>query len=447
MDRKLRIGSGAGYAGDRLEPALELLRGGNLDYIGFECLAERTIALAQRERIRNPERGYNPLLEYRFEQVLPLAREKGTRILTNMGAANPDAALEITAGLAGKLGLTGMKLAAVTGDDVLEVIRDQPELPLLESGEPLSAILDRVISANAYLGSSPLVESLRAGAHVVLTGRVADPSLFLAPMIHEFGWSPEEYTKLGRGTLVGHLLECAAQVSGGYFADPGRKDVPDLWNIGFPLAEVDSGGNGVITKVAGTGGLVTTATVTEQLLYEIHDPGRYLTPDCTADFSGVVLTSEAPDRVRFDSASGNAPSDSYKVSVGYRNGYLGEGQISYGGPGCVDRARLAGRLVRKWLEGDAAEIADLDIRLIGLDSLGPDTGMQVPDPPEVRLRVSGRSDSQAIARRIGNEVEALYTNGPAGGGGAMRKVEELISVKSVLLNKSQVRPKINYIET
>ena len=446
MKDTLRIGSGAGYAGDRLEPALELLRGGDLDYIGFECLAERTIALAQLERNKDANLGYNPMLEYRLDQVLPLAWTKKTRVITNMGAANPAAALTIAADLAKKHGLKGMKLAAVTGDDVLEAVVQRPDLVLLESGDPLEEIRHRVVSANAYLGAGPLVEALSKGAHAIITGRVADPALFLAPMIHEFGWSLHDYSRLGKGTLIGHLLECAGQVCGGYFAEPGRKEVPDLWNLGFPLVEVAGTGDGVITKVAGTGGLVSTATVTEQLLYEIHDPACYLTPDCTADFSSVTLRQEGPDRVRFSGAGGHAPTDTYKVSVGYRNGYLGEGEISYGGPGCVARARLAAATVLKWLGRYAHEIADINVSLIGLDSLGPEPLLPVPDPPEVRLRVCGRCDSEAVARRIGNEVEALYTNGPAGGGGASRRVSELISVQSVLLPKSMVRPLIMYTE-
>jgi hypothetical protein len=386
------------------------------------------------------------MLEYRLNRVLPLAWTKRTRVITNMGAANPAAALTIAADLAKKHGLKGMKLAAVTGDDVLEAVVQRPDLVLLESGDPLEEIRHRVVSANAYLGAAPLVEALSKGAHAIITGRVADPALFLAPMIHEFGWSLHDYVRLGKGTLIGHLLECAGQVCGGYFAEPGRKEVPDLWNLGFPLVEVASTGDGVITKVAGTGGLVSTATVTEQLLYEIHDPARYLTPDCMADFSSVTLLQEGPDRVRFSGVGGTAPTDTYKVSVGYRNGYLGEGEISYGGPGCVARARLAATTVLKWLGRYTDEIADINVSLIGLDSLGPEPRLPVADPPEVRLRVCGRCDSEAAARRIGNEVEALYTNGPAGGGGASRRVSELISVQSVLLPKSMVRPLIMYTE-
>ncbi|MBC2839209.1 acyclic terpene utilization AtuA family protein [Robiginitalea sp. SC105] len=447
MSDSLRIGSGAGYAGDRLEPALELMERGRLDFIGFECLAERTIALAQRERDRDPKAGYNPMLAYRMEHLLPLARKHGIGVLTNMGAANPAGAAAKTAGIATKQGLRGMRIAAVTGDDVLEQVRNRPGLKILETGMALESLGSRIVSANAYLGVAPLLEALRHKADVIITGRVADPALFLAPIMHAFGWDISDYQRLGRGTLVGHLLECAAQVSGGYFADPGRKDVPELWRVGFPFAEVYPDGNGFISKLEGTGGQVSTATVTEQLLYEIHDPAAYLTPDCTADFSGVHLHSEKTDEVAFSGAGGSPPTDTYKVSVGYRNGYLGEGQISYGGANCLDRARLAGEVVRRWLEPVAGSIADLRIDLIGYDSLGPSAGNRSPAPREVRLRVAGRSEDPEVARRIANEVEALYTNGPAGGGGASKRVEELISVASVLLPKSEVAHTVKYMET
>lgn len=445
MAEKLRIGSGAGYAGDRLEPALELMRRGNLDYIGFECLAERTIALAQREKEQNPRAGFNPMLAYRMEHVLPLAHQKGIGVITNMGAANPLGAMDATAEIAGRKKLRGLCLAAVTGDDVLDQIRSRPNLEILETGASLGSLEDRIVSANAYLGTGPILEALSGGAQVILTGRVADPALFLAPMIHEFGWDSGDYERLGRGTLVGHLLECAGQVTGGYFADPGPKDVRDLWNLGFPFAEVAADGDGFIGKLEGTGGQVSTATVTEQLLYEIHDPAAYITPDCVADFSRVRLETTGTDRVAFSGASGAPPTDTYKVSVGYRNGFLGEGQISYGGANCLDRARLAGDLVSRWLQPVMGDIEDLRIDLIGLDALGPGRASgQGGELPEVRLRVAGRSPSREVAQKIANEVEALYTNGPAAGGGAGKRVEELISVASVLLPKTEVPTRVTY---
>ncbi len=288
--KKLRIGSGAGYAGDRLEPALELIEKGNLDYICFEGLAERTIALAQKSKIENPSLGYNELLLYRMEKVLPLAYKNKTKVITNMGAANPVGAMQEIAKLAESLNLKNIKIAAVIGDDISDKIERYLSYTIMETGLPLSSIQEHILSANAYLGCDGIVEALENDADIIITGRVADPSLFLAPMVYEFGWKKSDTQMMGIGTLVGHLLECAGQVTGGYFADPGKKEVPDLWNLGFPYVEIDEIGNGYISKLEEAGGIVTPATCTEQLLYEIHDPKKYITPDCIADFSNVQFT-------------------------------------------------------------------------------------------------------------------------------------------------------------
>ena len=441
--KKIRIGSGAGYGGDRLEPAIQLMQNGNLDYIGFECLAERTIALAQEQKRVDPSKGYNSLLEYRMEQVIPLAYKNKIKVITNMGAANPEKAAEIIADLAKKTGALGMKIAAVMGDDVLEQVKNQDKVLILETGQPLTSIRENIVSANAYLGALPIVEALQNGADIIVTGRVADPSLFLAPMIYEFGWSMDDFVKLGKGTLIGHLLECAGQICGGYFADPGVKDVPELWDIGFPLVEVDESGDGFVTKLSESGGLVNIATCTEQMLYEIHDPANYLTPDCIADFSKVEFQELGKDKIAFKGGNGKQATDTFKVSVGYRNGFLGEGEISYGGANCLKRAELAIEIIKKRLEGK--ELSDLRLELIGVNSINPIEGSDLLlEPSEVRVRVAGKSSSAAIARQIGLEVEALYTNGPAGGGGATQHLSEQISIASVLLPKSEVKTNIIY---
>lgn len=439
--KKIRIGSGAGYAGDRIEPALKLLEKGNLDYICFECLAERTIALAQKEKKYDPKKGYNHLFEERMEAILPLLHTSKTKVITNMGAANPIQAMMVTKEIAQKKGIKGLKIAAVLGDDVLDLIKEFQENKILETGESIKKLENRIISANAYLGASGIIEALKQGADIVITGRTADPSLFVAPMVHEFGWSLEDFEKLGKGTMVGHLLECAGQVSGGYFADLERKTVPDLWNIGFPYVEVDENGDGFISKVEDTGGMISTATCTEQLLYEIHDPAQYLTPDCIADFSRVEFELTGKDQVRFRNAGGKKATGFYKVSVGYTNGFIGEGQISYGGADCIARAQLAADIVKRRLE--KMEFSDLKFDLIGLNSITP-FYRDNQDLQEVRLRVCGKADSLERAKKIGQEVESLYTNGPYGGGGVSQHTEEVISVVSVLLPKDQVQTKIEY---
>lgn len=438
--KTLRIGSGAGYSGDRIEPAVELAEQGDLDYLVFECLAERTIALAQQARINDPEGGYDPLLSERMRRVLPFvgvkAGRRRLRVITNMGAANPlSAAVEVRR-IASELGVD-LKVAAVVGDDVLSAL--QPEW-LLDNGQTVGSLGERLISANAYLGVDGILEALRADADVVITGRVADPSLFLAPQMFEFGWAADDWHRLGRGTLVGHLLECAGQVSGGYFADPGFKDVDDLARLGFPLAEISADGEALITKVSGSGGRVSRATCIEQLIYEVHDPAAYLTPDVTADFSQVGFVEEGSDRVRAQGAGGRARPEQLKVSVGYLEGWIGEGQMSYGGPGAVARAQLARDVVLKRLELIGVKMQDVRAELIGMDALhGPRSTVE---PWEVRLRVAARCAARSDAVRVGNEVETLYTNGPSGGGGASKSVRQVVAVASLLLPRGAVNPRI-----
>jgi len=446
--RTLRIGAGAGFSGDRIEPAVALAEQGRLDYLVFECLAERTIAQAQQRRLRDPRQGYDPLLEARMRAVLPACRAQGVRIVSNMGAANPLAAAEKTVEVARALGLQGLRVAAVLGDDVLEALRGG-DYRLEERDAPLASLGERVISANAYLGAGPIVAALEQGADVVLTGRAADPALFLAPQIHAFGWTFDDWTRLGRGTAVGHLLECAGQVTGGYFADPGFKEVPDLARLGFPLAEVNEEGEAVITKLPGSGGLVSEATCKEQLLYEIHDPARYLQPDVAADFSEVELEQLGPDRVRLSGARGHPRSGLLKVSVGYVDSYQGEGQISYAGPGALERGRLAVEIVAERLRLTGVATSETRGELIGVDAiLGARLSANGSAAPrEVRVRFVGRTASLAEAERIGQEVESLYLNGPAGGGGVTKAAREVVGIVSVLVPEGLVHPSLHLLES
>ncbi|VVM97338.1 acyclic terpene utilization AtuA family protein [Pseudomonas viridiflava] len=446
--KTLRIGSGAGYSGDRIEPAVELAEHGELDYLIFECLAERTIALAQQARLSDPDAGYDPLLSERMRRVLPFvgrtAGSRRLRVITNMGAANPLAAAREVRRIAAELGLSGLKVAALTGDDVLAALQTDASR-LLDNGMTLASLGDRLISANAYLGAEGIVQALEADADVVITGRVADPSLFLAPQMFEFGWAADDWTLLGRGTLVGHLLECAGQISGGYFADPGFKDVPDLARLGFPLAEVNAAGQATITKVEGSGGRIDTATCTEQLIYEVHDPAAYLTPDVSADFSGVSFHADAENRVQVAGADGRARPETLKVSVGYLDGWIGEGQISYGGPGALARARLAREVVLERLRLTGVIVEDLRAELIGVDALhGSELGSRaMAEPWEVRLRIAARCVERSEAVRVGNEVETLYTNGPYGGGGATKAVRQVVAVASLFVPRDAVNPVIH----
>jgi acyclic terpene utilization AtuA family protein len=432
MPDKVRIGAGTGFQGDRLEPAVILASQGELDYLALECLAERTIALAQLRRLADPEAGYDPLLEKRLGSLLPIAKRNGVRIVTNMGAANPLAAGRKVIRLSRELNLS-VKVAVVTGDDVVSLL--EPSMRTIEArGAPLSEY--EIVSANAYLGADAIVPALATGADVVITGRVADPSLFVAPIAHAFGWRLDDWERLGRATAVGHLLECAGQVTGGYFAEPGLKDVANLAHLGFPWCDVDPEGNGVLGKVAGTGGAITVRTAKEQLLYEVTDPGGYITPDVVADFSSIALKQTGPDRLAVKGGKGRSRTPTYKVSVGYRAGFVGEGEVSYAGAKAKERAQLAGEIVRERLRED---IPDLRIDLIGIDSAHrADFGH--PQPPyEVRLRVAARTATRVLAERVGAEIWALGTNGPAGGGGFREAAYEL-------LERSRVRPAVTVLE-
>ena len=324
-------------------PALELAERGDIDYLVFECLAERTVARENLSRTKNPDQGYSPSLHERLRMVLPACMERGIRIVTNMGAANPVGGARATRREAKDLGLGDVPVAVVLGDDVLSVVRTLPGLTIMENGEPLESILPKVMSANAYLGADVMCEALSTGAPIVLTGRVADPSLFLAPMMHEFDWSYDDLPKLAQGTAAGHLLECTASVTGGCFGWPGKKDVPDLARNGFPFADVGPDGAISIGKTPGTGGRLDVMTCTEQLIYEMHDPTAYITPDCVLDITEIALVQEAHDRVRLEGAKARPRTDTYKVTVGYADGYIGEGEVSYGGIDAGRAREMGGR--------------------------------------------------------------------------------------------------------
>jgi hypothetical protein len=445
--KPLRIGSGAGYAGDRIDPARDLAERGALDVLVFECLAERTIALAQLRRQQDPAAGYDPLLGTRLRAVLPACVANRVQLISNMGAANPAAAGAATVAIARELGLPPLRVAVVEGDDVLDWMRAHGDAPLIDSTQTVADLGDRLVSANAYLGADALLPALASGAQVVITGRVADPSLFLAPLMHRFGWRADDWPRLGQGIVLGHLLECAAQVSGGYLADPGHVDVEGLEDVGFPLAAVQPDGRFVVTKLAGTGGRVDRLSCTAQLLYEIEDPARYLQPDVVADFTGVRLQEVGPDRVAVDGGSGRERPAQLKVTLGYRDGFIGEGQISYAGPGARARGELALTVMRHRLQRLGFAGQEQRAELIGVNAMhGPLLGSE-REPYEVRLRVAVRCDSREQAERVGQEIEALYLNGPAGGGGVTQSVREVIAAASALIPREAVRPRCTVLES
>ncbi|MDP2041191.1 MAG: acyclic terpene utilization AtuA family protein [Algoriphagus sp.] len=440
MQEKLRIGCGAGFSGDRIEPAMILTEKGNLDYLVLECLAERTIALAQKRKKQDPKAGYDVLLERRIVGLLPLLLKNKTRLITNMGAANPLAGAEKIIDIAQKLGLK-LKVAVVLGDDVFDRISGT-ELSM-EGSEPLQSY-GNLVSANAYLGVDAILPALKTDANIILTGRVADPSLFLAPMIHELNWSTSDFELMGKGTVIGHLLECAGQITGGYFADPVSKPIPDMHILGHPFVDIFSDGSAIISKVSGTGGSITVQTAKEQLLYEVIDPGKYVTPDVIADFTSVKFSGQNKDEIRVEGGSGKAMPKTLKVSVGYEAGFIGEGEISYAGAHAIERAKLAAEIIEKRI-GDRFE--EFRVDYIGLSSMHGQELSKNSVPYEIRLRIAGKTKDRSFAQLVGEEIEALYTNGPAGGGGARKYTHEVIGVVSILMDRNNVNSSIQVLES
>ncbi len=442
MKQKIRIGCGAGFSGDRIEPAIILSKEGNLDYLVLECLAERTIALAQKRKMADPEKGYDPLLERRIESLLPVLYEKNIRLITNMGAANPVEGAKKIIEIAKSKGIK-IKVAAVYGDDILKEIQLlSNDVKDAENGKLLNEY--DIISANAYLGVEGILEALKKDVQIIITGRVADPSLFLAPMIHEFGWKTDDYDVMGKGTVTGHLLECAGQVTGGYFADNVKKQVNGLDKLGHPFADVFADGSSIISKVDGTGGMVNLQTAKEQLLYEVINPHEYFTPDVIADFTTVQLKEIGKDQVQVVGGTGKAKPSTYKVSVGYKAFYLGEGEISYAGAAAYERAQLAGEIIASRLQD---KFDDLRVDYIGIQSTHRVILGSAVTPYEIRLRVAASSPKLADAALIGEEVEALYTNGPAGGGAVRKYVNEVVGIVSVLIQREKIISQITLFES
>jgi hypothetical protein len=462
MKNKIRIGCGAGFSGDRIEPAVILAQKGELDYLILECLAERTIALAQKRKMADSTKGYDPFLERRMEVLLPHLVKNKIRLITNMGAANPNEGAKKVIEIAQKLGIN-VKVAAVSGDDIFDGLKSENESISIFGIENFALDLigkhnsaqvkseSPIISANAYIGVEGILEALEADAQIIITGRVADPSLFLAPMIYELGWGINDYDMLGKGTVIGHLLECAGHITGGYFADPIMKPVENMENLGHPVADVFANGTAIISKVEGTGGIINLQTVKEQLLYEVINPNEYYTPDVIADFTKVKLEEIDFNKVSVSGGCGLSKPKTLKVSIGYKAFWLGEGEISYAGPAAIERAQLAAEIIKKRCRLIAAGgvFEEIKVDFIGLNSIFKHeiyTEINT-QPSEIRLRVAAKAQSQADAALVGEEIEALYTNGPAGGGGVRKYISKVIGIASVLIDRNQVQPIVKIFES
>jgi hypothetical protein len=446
--KTIRIANGQGFWGDSLEAPVQLVERGPIDYLTLDYLAEITMSIMQKQRARDARFGYAHDFIGVIARILPACVAKNIKVVANAGGVNPQSCSDAVAEVARKLGLAGkVKIGIVAGDDImgrLDELMDQGILlENMEAGEPLSAIRDRVQSANVYFGAAPIAEALERGAQIIITGRCTDTGLTLGPMIHEFGWAPDDWDKLAAGTIAGHIIECGAQCTGGN-CQVDWKSIPDLWNIGYPIVEATDDGTFSVTKHPGTGGRITVAGIIEQLMYEMGEPQRYITPDCIADFTSVELEQAATDVVRVSGIKGKPATDSYKVSISYSAGYKAVGSLIYSWPQAYDKARAADAILRRRLDALGLKFDEMRSEFIGAGALhGELAGVPSPDLPEVLLRVGVRSGDKAALERFVKELAPLGLNGPptvCGLGSGRPKVEEIVAYWPALMPKSAVAP-------
>ena len=449
--KRVRVGNGCGFWGDNIDAPVLLAEAGRLDYLTLEYLAELTMSILALQKQRDPETGYATDFLDVLERLGPhLCAQPGLKVITNAGGMNPSACARRARDILDRAGLRNRDVAIVTGDDLLPRLDEWSArghaFANLDTGEPLSRIRMRVVSANAYLGSQPIALGLRQGASVVITGRVADASLTLAPAAFEFNWAWDDWDRLAAATVAGHLIECGAQATGGLWCN--WTDAPDLAGVGYPIVEVESGGGFTLTKPPGSGGAVNRETVIEQLLYEVGDPANYLTPNVIADFTRLTVTETGPDQVRVTGAHGKPETDSYKVSIAYRDGFAASGTLVVSGPGATDKARRAGAMVLERLKRAGAEPQHSHVECLGAGDCVPSVGGPWPDPPEVVLRISVRDARRGVVERFSKELAPLVTSGPpgvTGYTGGRPKVREVFAYWPTLVPKELVVPEVQMI--
>ena len=448
MKERIRIASGQGFWGDLLSAPYDQVTRGEIEYLVMDYLAEVTMSILQKQRRKNPSLGYARDLVPLMEQLLPLLVKKDIRVITNGGGVNPLACRDAIFAAAAKMGISGLSIGVVLGDDILSRLGDLRgrgmSLKNMETGEDFAAVNDRVMSANVYFGAAPIVEALDRGARIVITGRTTDTGLTLAPMMHEFGWKAGEWDRLAAGTVAGHILECGGQASGGNFSADWRA-VPDLAHIGFPIAEASPDGNVVITKHRGTGGLVSVQTVKEQLLYEIGNPADYITPDCIADFTTIHVSPDGPDRVLVAGVKGRPATDTYKVSMSYLDGYTASGTLTYAWPEALEKGRAADEILRRRMEDLGLRFEEIRTEFLGYDSCHGPLAVPPGEVNEVVLRIGVRGKDFAAVERFGKEIAPLILTGPpsvTGFAGGRPKPSEVIAYWPALLPKSAVQPEV-----
>lgn len=449
-DRIVRVAAGQGFWGDWPEAPVRQVQGGPIDYLMMDYLAEVTMSIMQKQKARDPTLGYARDFVPLMERILPDIVRRGIRVTSNAGGVNPRACAEAVREVARRLGLSAkLRIALVTGDDLLpridELLAKGHPLTDMDTGRPLSDIREKVLSANAYLGMAPMVEALRQGAQVVITGRVTDTGLTLGPLFHEFGWSPEDWDKVAAGTVAGHIIECGAQSSGGNLLRDWRK-VKGLENPGFPIVEASADGSFVVTKHPGTGGVVNLASVTEQLVYEMGDPNTYITPDGIADFTSIQLRAAGKDRVRVSGIRGRPRTDMLKVSIAYFYGYKAVGTLVYSWPEAYDKAKAADRILRARLKDLGLKFEQILTEYVGVDAThGALAGPPSPDIPEVQLRIGVRARAKAPVERFTREIAPLVLTGPpsvTGFAGGRPEVQEVVAYWPALIDRREVEPHV-----
>jgi hypothetical protein len=447
----VRVASGQGFWGDSLDAPRQQVDGGDVDYLMLDYLAEVTMSILQKQKERDPSLGYARDFVGAIESILPAIAERGVKVVANAGGVNPPACAEAIKMLAKSKQLSDrIKVAVVTGDDLLtridELIDSGHPLANMDTGEALETVRDRVLSANAYIGSTPIVEGLERGANVVITGRSTDTALTMAPLRHEFKWGATDWNRLAAGIIAGHIIECGAQCSGGNCLFDWQS-IPDLANVGYPIAEAKPDGTFVITKHPGTGGRVSVQSVTEQLVYEMGDPHEYITPDVVADFTSIRLREAGDNRVEVYGITGHPPTDKLKVSIAYRAGFKAVGTLVYSWPEALKKAQLADRVLRERLERLGLGFDQILTEFVGVSAThGVLVGRESPssdyDPPEVQLRVGVRSDNKSAVERFTREIAPLVLNGPpsvTGFAGGRPKVEEIVAYWPALIDKTVVK--------
>lgn len=454
MKEKIRIASGQGFWGDLIEAPYWQVTSGDIDYLVMDYLAEVTMSILQKQKNKDPKLGYARDIPPLMKRILPVCKEKGIKVITNGGGVNPQACAEAIAAVAAELGISGLKIAVIEGDNIKdsldELLAAGAELANMETGEPITGVKDKLLSANVYFGAFPIVEALQKGADIVITGRTTDTGLTLAPMIHEFGWDREDFDKMAVGTVAGHILECGAQASGGNFLGDWES-IENMEKPGFPIAEAFPNGDVVITKHESLGGAVTIETVSEQLLYEIGDPAEYITPDCIADFTTIQLSYDGKDRVKMSGVKGKPYTPFYKVSCSYEYGYSSFATLTYSWPQALTKAKAADRILRKRLEALGCTFEEFRTEFVGYNACHGNAAKEMDEDliNEIMVRFAVRGQDKPSIERFGQEIAPLILTGPpavTGFAGGRPKPSNVVAYWPALIKKELVIPVVNIVE-